>query len=358
MTAIGQRRRTGDVPAPTRGARWAGCLLLGAAAVVVLSHQVEVGPSRPEMINPLPAATHTYAGVPRGTEPWLGVEHWPAIMQLFSLAAVLVFFAFAVRASWGQRVWSPLLVLGLAFVISSWMDPTANWVSYAAYNPQLLHYKSSWWADASPTVEPLLMAMSYPVVLSVPGLIAVAAYRRWFTRHASRQYWAARHPLVTLLGISWALGWVMDIAFEFLAVRMQIYIYTQAPEWAVLFGGTTYQFPVLGALLVSGMMAVSGPMLWRDDRGKTLANRIGERVLLLRRYPNGSSVAAACMVITLSMLPFYSIFGAVRITHQAREISRPWVFQELKVYDPHGDYQRAGEPGPYFGQLTAAQSSR
>lgn len=352
MAITGQRRETSP-PSPGRvHARRAGWVLLGLALAVLWGSQLQTGPSRLDMINPAPAGTYDYSGAPRGTPPWLGVAHWPQIMQAGSLVAVLVFFTFAIRASQGQRVWSSLLVLGIAFVISTWMDPTANWVSYAAYNPQLLHYKAGWWSDMAPTVEPLLMAMSFPVVLSVPGLIAVAAYRRWLHGHPDSGGWVTRHPLLTLLAISWALGWLMDIGFEFLAVRMQIYIYTQAPEWGVLFGGTTYQFPILGALLVSGMMAVSGPLLWRDDRGRTLANRVGARIPAARRFPNGSSVIAACLVIALSMFPFYLIFGAIRVSHGARELAQPWVFQELKVYDPHGDYRRAGTPGPFFAEPT------
>ena len=348
MAVTGQRpwMVEGGTPERLRGAIRP---VLVVAGIAVLASQVQTGPPRAETVNPHPAGTYTYAGVARGTQPWLGVEHWPEIMQAGSLVALLVFFTFAVRASRGQRVWNPLLVLGVAFVISTWMDPSANWVSYAAYNPELLHYRSGWWSDASPTVEPLLMAMSFPVVLSIPGVVAVALHRRRLACNSGTG-WAAKHPLIWLLAVSWAIGWGMDIFFFNDTATTEIYTYTQAPEWGVLFGGTTYQFPVLGALLVSGMMAVSGPLLRRDDRGATLANRIGERIPVLRRHPNGAAVVAACLVIALSMVPFYAVFGTIRLTHQARELARPWVYQELKVYDPHGDYRLAGEPGPYFGE--------
>ncbi|MGQ0465923.1 MAG: hypothetical protein ACT4QG_11445 [Sporichthyaceae bacterium] len=29
----------------------------------------------------------------------------------------------------------------------------------------------------------------------------------------------------------------------------------------------------------------------------------------------------------------------------------PWIYENTKVYDPKGDYQRAGVPGPYFRGL-------
>ena len=93
-----------------------------------------------------------------------------------------------------------------------------------------------------------------------------------------------RHPLLTLAGLIFAVGFAHDVVLEVLTVRTGTYIYSQVIPFGSVFVGTTHQFPVLSQALVTLVMIPAG-VLYRDDTGRTGAEKLAQRVRIFARQP-------------------------------------------------------------------------
>ena len=58
------------------------------------------------------------------------------------------------------------------------------------------------------------------------------------------------------------------------------------------------------------------------------------------------------LILNVCYVVFFGIpFGIIRASGAATSVACPYPFPEAKVYDPQGLYEKAGQPGPYFGGL-------
>ena len=69
-------------------------------------------------------------------------------------------------------------------------------------------------------------------------------------------------------------------------MRTQMYIYSQVIPFGSIFTGKPYQFPLLWeSILVTTVMIPAGVLLYRDDTGRTVAEKLAQRVRLFRTRP-------------------------------------------------------------------------
>ena len=68
----------------------------------------------------------------------------------------------------------------------------------------------------------------------------------------------------------------------------------------------------------------------------------------LGRPSNGSQLAAGAVVLVLSYLGCFALYGGLRVAHVTHPTSSTWPYAETKVYDPYGEMHDAGIPGPYY----------
>ncbi|HZE65854.1 MAG TPA: spirocyclase AveC family protein, partial [Sporichthyaceae bacterium] len=98
----------------------------------------------------------------------------------------------------------------------------------------------------------------------------------------------------------------------------------------------------------SVLTAVTAVLLWRDADGASVGTRIAARVRGLHGRPVAGEVVVAIVITALAYVPYNAVWASFRLTNSADTVARPWPYENTKVYDPKGDYARAGVPGPYF----------
>jgi hypothetical protein len=333
-----------DMP-PGASIRSRLALVVALCAVIVLvifvAHNARHGAVATRIANP---ATHIGAAP---VAPLFGWTHWLGFLQIGTLVAMVqIVVVFAVL--WWRYPKHPVLLAAIACTTLVWQDPIMNWAPYAVYNPALWHWPETWpLVSISPTVEPFIV-VGYVMFYLVPGLIGLWVLRRIQQRRPPTSFFW-RHPLISLGVLIYVIGFVYDAIQEILLIRTQLYVYSQVIPFGSIFTGTTYQFPLLWeSSLVTAVMIPAGVLLYRDDTGRTVAEKLSKRVRALRSYPAlGSFLVMVLLLNACYLLIYGGSFAVIRATGAATSVACPYPFPAAKVYDPQGYYEKAGQPGPY-----------
>jgi hypothetical protein len=286
-------------------------------------------------------------GAPRPVRPLLGWTHWMVLFQI-GLVVAMVALVITFVLLWRRYPKHPVLLMAIVCTTLVWQDPIMNWAPYATYNPQLWHWPETWpLVSISPTVEPFLV-IGYVLFYLAPYFPAVWILRR-LQRSRPVDSFVWRHPLISLAALIYVVGFVYDAVQEILLIRAQLYSYSQVIPFGSVFTGKSYQFPLLWeSSLVTTVMIPAGVLLYRDDSGRTVAEKLSQRVRLFRGRQVLGTFAVMFLVLNGAYLFLYGgSFAAIRGSGAATSVACPWPFPEAKVYDPQGDYQRAGQVGPY-----------
>jgi hypothetical protein len=330
-----------------RGVVWA---LVGIGVflfVFAAAHNMRAGGNlTPRVRNPL------VQGHPRPVRPLFGDTQWMTKMQVGTvvmMALVVILFVVA----WRRHPRHPVLLMAIACTAIVWMDPIMNWAPYAVYNPLLWHWPESWpLASLSPTVEPLVV-FGYVTFYLLPYFPAIYLLRRLQQRRPVESFvW--RHPLISMALLIFAIGFVFDAFLEIFSIRAGLYIYSQVIPFGSVFVGKPYQFPLIWeSALVTLVMIPAGVLLYRDDTGKTEAEKLAMRIRW--RVFRGRPATATFAVMFAILMVAYSLYGlgyaVIRWSGAATSVACPYPYPDAKVYDPQGFYAKAGQPGPYFGGI-------
>ena len=105
-------------------------------------------------------------------------------------------------------------------------------------------------------------------------------------------------------------------------------------------------------------MIPAGVLLYRDDTGRTVAEKLAQRALL----PNQAGVGDVRRHVPDSQRRYLCACTgdhspAIRASGAATSVACPYPFPEAKVYDPQAYYEKAGQPGPYFGGIMSGWES-
>jgi hypothetical protein len=344
---------TTGVPAPARTNRTARvfAILAVVAAPVVAVLVSRTGPGAERITNP------NVTGAPRPVEPLFGFDHWVTLHQV-GLILMMITLVTGFVIGWRRRPGHPVLLMVLATTLLVWQDPIMNWAPYAVYNPQLWHWPETWpLVSLSPTVEPFIV-IGYATFYMAPFFPAVLILRRIQARRPVESF-AWRHPLLSLSALILVIGFVFDAMLEIFLVRTGLYIYSQVIPWGSYAAGEWYQFPLIWeSVLVSTVMIPAGVLLYRDDTGRTQAEKLAHRARVLRSRPALGTFAVMFAVVNVTYFFLYGGgFALMKDTRAASSVACPWPFPEAKVYDPQGFYEEAGEPGPHFPGIWAGLPS-
>jgi hypothetical protein len=266
--------------------------------------------------------------------------------QLIAVPLALGLIIWFIR-EWRRQPGSPAALMLLASSSVCWLDPLNNWAIHLVYNPDLWHFPKEWpWVGLSPIIEPIVNVLYAPYLL-VPYLISMALLRKLQAR-GSMQSFAWRRPKTTLAILTLLITILWDSGQEIFLVLTQLYTYTHVMPFGSIFVGTYYQFPLLLASVVIGVVMIPTSLLmYRDDTGLTEAEKLAKRLKLYVRRPATATFLVMALTLNLSFLLFIGCFALVRVTGAATAVACPWPYQEAAVYDPHGYYEREGQPGPY-----------
>jgi hypothetical protein len=336
--------RTGTDTSVWRGVAWA---LFGIAVFMLVfaaGHNMRApGDLTDRIQNP------AVEGAPRPVEPLFGDTGWMTKMQVGTLVMMSI-VAVVLVVQWRRRPRHPVLLMAIACTAIVWMDPIMNWAPYAVYNPQLWHWPESWpLVSLSPTVEPLVV-FGYVTFYLLPYFPAMAILRR-MQRSRPIDAFVWRHPLVSMALLIFVIGFIFDTVLEVFSIRAGLYIYSQVIPFGSIFTGEAYQFPLIWeASLVTLVMIPAGVLLYRDDTGKTQAEKLALRIP--GAFLRGRPALATFSVMFGILMVAYSLYGmayaAIRWSGAATSVACPWPYPEARVYDPQGYYAEEGQPGPYF----------
>ena len=317
-------------------------MIAGVAALVVVAVNARTGAVAERIKNP------DVTGAPRPVEPLFGFDHWITLHQVGTVL-MMVTLTVAFVIAWRRHPAHPVLLMALAITLLVWQDPIMNWAPYAVYNPQLWHWPETWpLVSLSPTVEPFVV-IGYATFYMAPFFPAVYILRRLQARRPVESFvW--RHPLLSLSALIVPIGFVFDAVLEIFLVRTQLYIYSHVIPWGSYAAGEWYQFPLIWeSMLVSTVMIPAGVLLYRDDTGRTQAEKLAQKVRAFRGRPALGTFLVMFAIVNLCYGFLYGGgFALMKVTRSASSVACPWPYPEAKVYDPQAFYEEAGQPGPYF----------
>jgi len=292
-------------------------------------------------------ANRAVTGAPRPVEALGGRTNWIAMHQVGTVVMMVLLVTLFV-VMWRRHPRHPILLMVIVTTVLIWQDPIMNWSPYAVYNPQLWHWPETWpLVSLSPTVEPFIV-IGYATFYMAPFFPAIWILRRLQARRPPGSF-VARHPLVTLGALVLAIGFVLDAALEMFLVRTQLYIYSQVIPFGSVAAGKPYQFPLIWeSVLVTLVMIAAGVLLYRDDTGRTQAERLAQRIRPLRGRPALGTFLVMFAIVNVAYLAYGGGFAIIRASKAATSVACPWPYPEAKVYDPNGFYEKAGQAGPFF----------
>jgi len=320
---------------------WAAVWIIVAAVLVALiAVNARRGAVSPRIRNP------EVTGAPRPADALFGFDHWIDLWQIFTVISVPTLIIACV-IGWRRNPGSPIVLMAIITTAIVWQDPYMNWAPYAVYNPQLWHWPEDWpWVSLSPTVEPFIV-IGYVMFQFGPYFPAVWILRRLQARRPSDSFvW--RHPLISLAALILPIGFVFDAMLELTLVRTGLYTYTQVIPFGSIFVGSPWQFPLIWeSVMVTFVMIPAGILVYRDDTGRTVAEKLAQRARLFLGRPRLGMFVVMFVIINVVYFAYGAGFTIIRMSGAATSVACPWPYAEAKVYDPQGFYEKNGQPGPY-----------
>lgn len=318
---------------------WGGiCVtLLGLAA-----YNARMGAVSPRIANP------EVTGAPRPV-PFLFGDDFPLYdMQIGCLIMMVIIISTCIWV-WRRTPGHPYVLMTIASTAIVWQDPIMNWAPYAVYNPQLWHLPEDWpLVNLSPTVEPFVVIGYASFYFIVPFFTSTWILRR-LQANRPMDAFVWRRPLVSLGLLLFFIGFVFDAMLEIFSVHAGLYIYSQVIPWGSLFAGTTFQFPIIWeSVMVTFVMIPAGVLCYRDDTGRTVAEKLSQRFKLYKTRPALATFLVMFGILNVAYFMYGAGFGLIRASGLATAVACPYPYPEAKVYDPQGYWEREGEPGPYF----------
>ena len=144
------------------------------------------------------------------------------------------------------------------------------------------------------------------------------------------------------------IGFIFDAMLEISLVRTGLYIYSQAIPFGTLFPGSTFQFPLIWeSLSVTFVMIPAAILVYRDDTGKSVAEKLAAKAKLFPTKPVLGTFLVMFAIINVSYFAYGGWFWAIKASGLATSVACPWPYPEAKVYDPQGYYEKNGAEGPY-----------
>jgi hypothetical protein len=317
------------------------CWIVAALVLLgLIAYHARRGAVSPRIRNP------EVTGAPRPVDFLFGFTHWIDLWQIFTIFTVPALIIACIIA-WRRNPGSPIVMMAVVTTAIVWQDPYMNWSPYAVYNPQLWHWPEDWpWVSLSPTVEPFVV-IGYVMFQFGPYFPSVWILRKLQARRPADAF-VSRHPLICLTGLIFVIGFVFDMMLELTLVRTGLYIYSQVIPFGSIFVGSTFQFPLIWeSVMVTFVMIPAGLLVYRDDTGKTVAEKLARRARLFPNRPHLGTFIVMFVFVNVAYFCYGAGYTLIRMSGAATSVACPWPYPEAKIYDPQGYYEQNGKPGPY-----------
>src|SRR5262249_40063466 len=138
-----------------------------------------------------------------------------------------------------------------------------------------------------------------------------------------------RRPLISLAALIFVTGFAIDAALENFCIQSGLYIYWQGIPWGWLSAGTTCPFPLIWrSSLVPLVRIPAGVLCYRDDTGRTQAEKLAQRLRWLPTRPVLATFLVMAGILNLSYFVYGAGFGAIRASKLATAVACPYPFPE------------------------------
>jgi hypothetical protein len=108
---------------------------------------------------------------------------------------------------------------------------------------------------------------------------------------------------------------------------------------------------------VTVVMIPAGLLVYRDDTGRSQAEKLAQRFRVFPSRPALGMFVVMFAILNVAYFAYGAGFAVMKWTKTATSVACPWPYPESKVYDPHGFYEKAGQPGLYFGGIWSGWES-
>ncbi len=275
--------------------------------------------------------------------PFLGVANWPLVTSITSAVLTIAFFGYLLSQSIRRRTTHWLLIVGIAAFFAGTLDPLANWATFTVFDPRVAHFPLSWpYFNASPLLEPTLSFLGgYASYYVLTGLGLLAIHRRFIEPHIRHSSSLDRHRLVAVFITGFVASLPLNALMQFMWLKVGLFVYTEAAGPVLhLFGR---HLPLYMVIYDSVLFAIVAVLCVRDDTGRpAVVARLAVRPTATRM-----TVIATAVLMTAVLAPI-AVFSLLRIGGDPTPAYDVWPYPTFKVYDPYGDLERAGKPGPFY----------
>jgi hypothetical protein len=284
--------------------------------------------------------------------PFLGVTNWPLVTSVTSTMLTIAFFGYLGWKSIRRRGPHWLLIVGIAALFAGALDPLANWATFTVFDPRVGHFPLSWpYFDASPLLEPTLSFLGgYASYYVLTGLGLLWIHRRFVEPRIRGDSWLDRHRLAAVFLTGFVAGLPLNALMQFMWLKVGLFVYTEAA--GPVLDVAARALPALMVIYDSALFAVVAVLCVRDDSGRPaiVAGLVDNLPTLggAARITAGRLLVVATAVLMSAVLLPIAVFGLLRVGGDAKPAYDRWPYPTVKVYDPYGDLERAGKPGPFY----------
>ena len=131
-------------------------------------------------------------------------------------------------------------------------------------------------------------------------------------------------------------------------LKMGLFVYTEATGPVLhLFGR---QLPLYMVIYDSVLFAIVALLCVRDDNGRPAIIARLAHSLPASGGPMTTArllVTATAVLMSAALLPI-AVFSLLRIGGDPKAAYDQWPYPTVKVYDPYGDLEQGGRPGPFY----------
>jgi hypothetical protein len=278
------------------------------------------------------------------------VSNWPLVTSVISVILTLAFFGYLGWRSIRQRSPHWLLIVGIAAFFAGALDPLANWATFTVFDPRVAHFPPSWpYFNASPLLEPTLSFLGgYASYYVLTGLGLLALHQRFLEPRISTNGWLGRHRFVAVFITGFVAGLPINAVMQFMWLKVGLFVYTEAAGPVLpLFGR---QLPLYMVIYDSVLFAIVAMLCVRDDSGRpaVVARLAHSLPASTQRVTTARLVVIATVVLMSAVLIPIAVFSLLRVGGDPKPAYDLWPYPTVKVYDPYGDLERAGKPGPFY----------
>jgi hypothetical protein len=255
LTVTDERGAVGDVEQRRSSAVWIWAGLGLAFLLIQAWVWISFAASGPEQLS-------------RYRDSSLAAWKWARVFELAQLGWLVATLTVVGREVVRERRLTRNAMLVVAFASVVWLDPLLNYLRPGFYFTSNYTNVESWVSHIPGQLAP------YASLTPVPWLWVVGTYVGMFlpvTLATARimQKAKARFPrarLVHLMVIAWLVTAPVDLALELSALRTGTFAYPAAWHHWSIWGGRTYQFPLIELVAAPGFWVACATMVYCADR--------------------------------------------------------------------------------------------